>query len=110
MKLVWKRLPRRWAWVRTFQASVRDTFVLLNEFQSTVIGFSIVWLLGSLAYYLLSVNAGQTISIAESAFLILGMIFLQANTAFPAEWYRQTFFFLMPVIGLALLARGADFG
>ncbi len=110
MKLAWKRLPRRWPWLRTLQASIRDTGVLLNEFKTTVIGFTIALIVGGAAYSALSSLAGHSISVGESAFLILSMIFLQANTDFPAEWYRQIFFFIMPVIGLALLAGGADFG
>lgn len=110
MKLAWKRLPRRWPWLRTMQAAVRDTWILIKEFRTTVIGFIVALVLGGLAYSLLSSLAGQPIPFAESAFLILSMIFLQANTEFPLEWYRQIFFFVMPVIGLALLAVGADFG
>jgi voltage-gated potassium channel len=110
MKLGWRRLPRRWPFLVNLQAGIRDTWVLLNEFKSTLIGFTIALLIGGWAYSTLSSLAGQPISLAESTFLALGMIFLQANTDFPAEWYRQIFFFLMPVIGLALLARGADFG
>jgi voltage-gated potassium channel len=110
MKLGWRRLPRRMPWLRNLQASVRDTWVLLNEFKSTLIGFTLALLFGGWAYSTLSNATGHPISLAESTFLALGMIFLQANTEFPAEWYRQIFFFIMPVIGLALLARGADFG
>ena len=110
MKLSWRRLPRRFAWLTNFKASVRDTFVLLNEFKGTLFGFTIAILAGGWLYAQLTALAGGSISLSESAFLALSMIFLQANTDFPAEWYRQIFFFLMPVIGLALLARGADFG
>jgi len=110
MKLYWQPLPRRWSWLRPVQVGLRDTWVLLNEFKGTLIGFIIALLVGGWAYMQLSALAGQVISFAESSFLILSMIFLQANSDFPAEWYRQLFFFLMPVVGLALLARGADFG
>ncbi|MBM4424273.1 MAG: TrkA family potassium uptake protein [Chloroflexi bacterium] len=109
MKISWRRLPRRLNF-RNARASLRDTLVLFNEFQSTLIGFALALIVGGWAYSELSKLAGAPMSFPEAAFLILSMIFLQANTDFPAEWYRQTFFFLMPVIGLALLARGADFG
>jgi len=110
MNLVWRRLPRRFGWLRNLQASVRDTLVLLNEFKGTLIGFSLAILAGGWVYSQLSTRAGDPISFTPSSFLVLSMIFLQAGVEFPAEWYRQVFFFLMPVIGLALLARGADFG
>lgn len=110
MNLSWRRLPRRFLHLRNFRASVRDTLVLLNEFKSTLFGFATALVAGGWVYAQLSAAAGRPMSFAESTFLILSMIFLQANAEFPAEWYRQIFFFLMPVIGLALLARGADFG
>jgi hypothetical protein len=43
----------------------------------------------------------------EAIFLVLAMIFLQANTPFPDPWYLQMFFFIMPVVGLAWLGAGA---
>jgi voltage-gated potassium channel len=43
----------------------------------------------------------------ESIFLVLSMIFLQANTTFPEPFYLQIFFFVMPVIGILLLSAGA---
>ncbi len=110
MNLSWRRLPRRFLHLRNFRASVRDTLVLLNEFKSTLFGFAVALVVGGWGYAQLSTVAGDPMSLPQSTFLILSMIFLQANTDFPAEWYRQIFFFLMPVIGLALLARGADFG
>ncbi len=110
MKLFWRPLPHRWAWLRPVQVGLRDTLVLLNEFKGALLAFGLVLLLGGYLYMQLSALAGKSLSYAESTFLILSMIFLQANADFPTEWYRQLFFFLMPVIGLALLARGADFG
>jgi Trk K+ transport system NAD-binding subunit len=110
MNLSWRRLPKRWAWLRNAQANLRDTLVLLNEFKSTIFAFSFTLVFGGWLYMQLSARAGQSLGFIESTFLILSMIFLQANSDFPAEWYRQIFFFAMPVIGLALIARGADFG
>ena len=110
MNLIWHRNKHRRPQLRNLRASIRDTLVLLNEFKSTLISFGLALLFGGWLYSQLSKTAGAELSLAESTFLILSMIFLQANTSFPDEWYRQIFFFVMPVIGLALLARGADFG
>lgn len=110
MTLSWRRLRRRSPRLRNLQAGLRDTLVLLNEFKGTLLGFTIVFVAGGWLYFELSRRAGNPRSLAESIFLVLSMVFLQANVEFPAEWYRQLFFFAMPVIGLALLARGADFG
>ncbi len=110
MNLIWHRHKRRLPQLRNLRDSIRDTLILLNEFKSTLIGFALALLAGGWIYWQLSLVAGDDLSFAGSVFLIMSMIFLQANTAFPGEWYRQIFFFAMPVIGLALIARGADFG
>ena len=111
MDLAWSRPPRYSPQLRNFRASIRDTLVLLREFRGTVISFTVVLLTGGWLYRQLSQMAGDaSLSLPESMFLMLAMIFLQANTAFPDEWFRQLFFFIMPVAGLAMLARGADFG
>jgi Trk K+ transport system NAD-binding subunit len=110
MNLVWKRPVRRFHRLRNFQATVRDTLVLINEFKFTLLAFSVIVLSAGWLYYQLSLFAGDTsYSYPESIFIILAMIFLQANIAFPDEWYRQIFFFVMPIVGLALITRGADF-
>lgn len=111
MHLYWRQPPRKNGFWRKVRASIGDTVVLFKEFRGTIAGFSIVVLAGGWLYHRLSVQAGHSaFSLAESTFLVLSMIFLQANADFPSEWYRQLFFFMMPVVGVALLARGADFG
>ena len=110
MNLVWKRPARRFHRLRNFQATVRDTLVLINEFKFTLIAFStVVFATGWLYYRLTLMSGDSTYSYPEAVFTILAMIFLQANTAFPDDWYRQIFFFVMPIVGLALITRGADF-
>jgi Trk K+ transport system NAD-binding subunit len=64
-------------------------------------------------YFLLARQAqlDHPATLGESFFLILTMIFLQANIDFPAAWYLALFFFAMPIVGLAILSQGvADFG
>ncbi len=47
----------------------------------------------------------------EGIYHVLTLTFLQSNRDFPAEWYLQIFNFLMPIIGVSILAQGlADFG
>ncbi len=48
---------------------------------------------------------------AEAVYLALGLTFFQSSGDFPHVWYLQLFYFLMPVVGLGILAAGlADFG
>jgi Trk K+ transport system NAD-binding subunit len=43
----------------------------------------------------------------ESVYTALTLVFFQGTENFPGEWYRQIFFFLMPILGLAFLGLGA---
>ena len=105
-----RRAPR---WYRSLTHSIRDTFVLLRQFRGSLLIFSLAIIGGGVLYFILAQRAGDTEvdSLPEAVFLILSMIFLQANTDFPRAWYLELFFFLMPVVGLGILAQGAaDFG
>jgi voltage-gated potassium channel len=87
----------------------RDLRVLLLAFsRPLLIFFGLIALFG-LAYWQLALLAGivDPPSPVGAIFLVLAMIFLQANVPFPDPWYLQIFFFVMPVIGLAWLSAGA---
>lgn len=67
---------------------------------------------GGIAYYFLSIRAGEPLAnLLEAIYSVLSMTFLQTNTSFPHAWYLGVFHFIMPVIGLILLAQGVtEFG
>ena len=94
---------------RTLKKNWRDTRVLLRAFSRPILVFFALIMVFGLAYWQLSLWAGvqDPPSAVEAVFLILAMIFLQANVPFPDPWYLQIFFFVMPVIGLAWLSAGA---
>ena len=94
---------------RTLKKNWRDTRVLLRAFSRPILVFFALITVFGLAYWQLSLWAGvqDPPSAVEAVFLILAMIFLQANVPFPDPWYLQIFFFVMPVIGLAWLGAGA---
>jgi len=100
--------PRQPGWQRDLRATLRDTAVLLREFRGALLAFALTLVAGALAWQALNLAAGQPVPpIVEAAYVVLTMIFLQAGVEFPAAWYLQAFFFVMPVLGLAILARGA---
>ena len=104
---------RRTGLARTVEANVRETVVLLRQFQVSLTAFALAIAGGGLLYYLLARQAGEAhpANLPEAFYLALSMIFLQANIDFPGEWYLEAFFFIMPLIGLAILSQGvADFG
>ncbi len=94
---------------RTIKKNWRDTRVLLRAFSRPIVIFFMLIGVFGLAYWQLALWAGvqDPPSPVEAIFLVLAMIFLQANVPFPDPWYLQLFFFVMPVLGLAWLGAGA---
>jgi Trk K+ transport system NAD-binding subunit len=94
------------------RAGVRDTILLLREFAWPLFFFILVIVGGGLLYYGLARFSGAPLpSRVEAVYQVLGLTFLQPLEEFPDVWYLQAFYFVMPVVGLAILARGlADFG
>lgn len=98
--------------LRKFRASWRDTFLLLREFRTTLLFFILIINGGGAAYYLLAQHSAQKIdSVSRAVYHTLTLTFFQPTEPFPAEWFLQVFYFIMPVAGIAILAHGlADFG
>jgi Trk K+ transport system NAD-binding subunit len=100
----------RW---RHILAGFRDTAILLREFRAPLLWFSVAVLGGGILYHYLSELLNEPVySITESIYIVLISTFLQpANRDFPHHILLQIFHFLMPIIGLIVLAQGlADFG
>ncbi len=106
-----KKLQRSQRW-RKIRASWRDTLLLLREFAWPLFLFILAMVGGGLLYFALSQFANQPVnSRTEAVYLILSLTFLQPLGDFPTQWYLQLFYFLMPVIGISILAQGlTDFG
>lgn len=103
-------IPRRQ--LRKWRANWRDTLLLLREFWMPLAWFLFAILGGGIAYYFLAQKAGEPVrSFPEAAYLVLGLTFLQPSGDFPNAWYLEIFYFLMPVVGIGILAQGvAEFG
>jgi Trk K+ transport system NAD-binding subunit len=93
------------------RASLRDSFLLLQQFGWPLIFFGMAIIGGGVLYYFLAQVAGEGLDdIPEAIYQVLLMTFLQASD-FPRAGYLEIFYFVMPFIGLILLAQGmADFG
>ncbi len=92
-------LAKNW---RDFRVLIRAFSRPLLLFLGTLVCFGLLyWFLADLA------NIPDKPGPVESIFLVLQMMFLQANMNFPEPWYLQIFLFLMPVIGVVLLSAGA---
>ena len=105
-------LTRRSLRVRRITAGLRDTWLLIREFGWPLVFFFITIIGGGFLYYVLAQAAGEPLdNIAAAIYLILSITLLQSAGQFPREWYLEMFFFVMPVIGLIILAQGiAEFG
>lgn len=98
--------------LRQWKAAWRDTLILINEFRTPLIVFTLIVIGGGLYYRSLAGQVGEPIqSIGEAIFIILSAAFLQIVGEFPQHPYLQLFHFFMPLIGAIVLAQGlADFG
>jgi voltage-gated potassium channel len=103
------RKSTRW---RKIRASWRDTLLLIREFGSPLLLFVLAMVGGGLLYRGLAAGTPDSIgSPAEAVYLVLSLTFLQSLGDFPGVWYLQLFYFVMPLIGISILAQGlADFG
>jgi len=97
---------------RDLRAAWRDMFILVKEFRLPLIIFTALVIGGGLYYRWLSIQVGEPIqSPGEAVFTILGAAFLQPVGEFPVHPYLQIFHFIMPLIGVFVLAQGlTDFG
>lgn len=93
--------------LRQLKAEWRDTWLLLGEFAIPLLIFTLAILGGGLAYYFLAIGAGEPLANPlEAIYQVLTMTFLQPAGSFPHTWYLGLFHFIMPVIGLIILAQG----
>ena len=101
-----KKRQRRW------QASWRDTTLLLKEFRGPLLFFVATMLGGGALYQKIALQVGEPLhDYSEAVYLVLTLSFLQPSGDFPTHPLLEAFYFVMPLIGMGILAQGlADFG
>ena len=99
-------------WWRQWKAAWRDTLILINEFRTPLLVFTLIVMGGGLYYSVLARQAGEPVrSLGEAIFIVLSAAFMQLVGDFPQNPYLQLFHFFMPILGAIVLAQGlADFG
>jgi voltage-gated potassium channel len=97
---------------RKRQAQWRDTQLLFGEFWKPLLLFGGAILGFGILYNWLAGQLGEPVgSLPEAFFLILSLTFLQAFGEFPNHPILQIFFFVMPLVGISILAQGlTEFG
>ncbi|MBN2115633.1 MAG: NAD-binding protein [Anaerolineales bacterium] len=103
---------KRSARLRQWKAGWRDTLILLKEFQSPLLLFTVAVIGGGLIYSAIARAVRDPVhSLMEAFYIVLTAAFLQPMGEFPKYFGLQLFYFVMPVLGIVILAQGlADFG
>ncbi len=98
--------------IRKLKASWRDTNLLLKEFRIPLFIFVAVMLGGGALYQKIAFMVGEPLyDYSQAVYLILTLSFLQPSGEFPHSPFLEAFYFIMPIIGLGILAQGlSDFG
>src|SRR5215211_1560259 len=98
--------------IRQWKAGWRDTLILLKEFQAPLLIFTVAVVGGGIAYAAIANFVGAPVqSLTEAIYIVLTSAFLQPVGEFPKHFGLQIFHFLMPLIGIIILAQGlAEFG
>ena len=101
-----KKRQRRW------QASWRDTRLLLKEFRTPLIFWAITVAGGGILYQRIGLMVGEPVhDLSEAIYLVLTLSLLQPSGNFPNHPLLEAFYFIMPLIGLGIIAQGlAEFG
>lgn len=86
---------RLWVHVRYLAYLVWEFRIPLGIFAAVVLG-------GGLALHHL--YGREAVSCGRAFYAVFLMIFLESGLEFPDEWYLQTLFFLVPIVGLGALA------
>jgi voltage-gated potassium channel len=113
MKRLFLGLRRNARW-RKIRAGWRDTLLLVREFLRPILFFVLAILGGGSLYYSIAssvrANVGKVWS--EAVYQVLGLTFLQPlGDNLPIDGRLKIFYFLMPIIGISILAQGlTDFG
>jgi len=99
----------RW---RSWRAGWRDTLILINEFRTALLLFTIAVIGGGFTYFVLAQSVGESVNtIGEAIYTVLGATFLQPVGEFPKSIFLQLFHFIMPLLGIIFLAQGlTEFG
>jgi voltage-gated potassium channel len=93
--------------IRELRAGWRDTLILVHEFQSPLVLFTVAVIGGGFAYFAIAEAVGEPVtSTAEAIYTVLAASFLQPLGEFPQHFILQLFHFVMPLIGIIILAQG----
>jgi Trk K+ transport system NAD-binding subunit len=94
--------------IKYLKAEYRDVRVLVNEFRYSLILFFAVIIGGSLFFSSLYTFPGTNLSptLPQALHATFSLLFFEIVFPFPDQWYLQLFFFVIPILGVAVLVDG----
>ena len=101
--------------MRPIRAVWRDTLLLIRQFFWPLIFFGSAVLISGIVYHNLARQLGEPVGssdLGEALYHVMGLIFFQPlGDELPDDFRLEIFYFVMPIIGLVVLALGlTDFG
>jgi voltage-gated potassium channel len=93
---------------RTLRAQLRDLKVLFQESRGSLFLFIVVVMGGALVFHFCYTypDTGHHPSFMRALHATFALIFFETLLPFPEQWYLQLFFFVIPILGLGVVADG----
>jgi voltage-gated potassium channel len=109
------RKTNTWRRLRPIRAMWRDTVLLIRQFFLPLAVFVIAVFISGVLYYNLARQLGESVGssdLGEAFYHVMGLTFFQPlGDELPNDFRLEIFYYVMPIIGLVVLALGlTDFG
>jgi Trk K+ transport system NAD-binding subunit len=93
---------------RAIRAQIRDAHVLLQESGSALLLFVSLVIGGAILFYIFYIDpdTGHSIAFSEALYGTFALLFFQDSLSFPNLWFLQILYFIIPILGLMVVADG----
>jgi voltage-gated potassium channel len=93
---------------RALRAQWRDAVVLFHESRSALILFVALVFGGAVLFYLFYTDpiTGQQINFSEALYGTFALLFFQGSLQYPHQGFIQILYFIIPILGLVVVADG----
>lgn len=108
MQRIEQTLGKRTNIRRVVRAQLRDAVVLFHESRSALILFVALVFGGALLFYFFYIDpyTGQRINFSEALYGTFALLFFQGSLQFPRQGFIQILYFIIPILGLVVVADG----